>query len=289
MRSGIRLEQCILSFGASLLQRFATIVTGACLGTAACLPMTEAASATPVQLIASNSMYADLAAQIGGPNVSAIVLEHGPNREPLIQPGSIVLCGSTRADAWLRDTAQYTSPPAIVVQVPRGRFEESDNVQVPWFDVMAISTFTRALAHELTQRAPSAAPSIAGNLANTEVRLQAVSQRISEVARDYAGSDVIVADDLSRAVARQLGFKAVPLAKSARTAIAEAIQRRKGSIFLYDRDAVDPKIKELVNSATEAGVPVLALQEKLPRGLHYQQWALRQWNAIHGALNEASP
>jgi zinc/manganese transport system substrate-binding protein len=289
MKSGIRLEQCILSFGASLLRRFATVVAGACLGTAACLPMTEAASATPVQLIASNSMYADLAAQIGGPNVSAIVLEHGPNREPLIQPGSIVLCGSTRADAWLRDTAQHTSPPAIVVQVPRGRFEESDNVPVPWFDVTAISTFTRALARELTQRAPSAAPNFAGNLANAEAGFQAVSQRIAEVAKDYAGSDVIVADDLSRAVTRQLAFKAVPLSRSARTAIAEAIERREGSIFLYDRDAADPKIKELVNSATEGGIPVVALQEKLPRGLHYQQWALRQWNAIHGALNEASP
>ena len=289
MKSGIRLEQCILSFGASLLQRFATIVTGACLGMVTGLPMTEAASATPVQLIASNSMYADLAVQIGGPNVLATVLEHGPNRQPLIQSGSIVLCGSTRADAWLRDTAQRMSPPAIVVQVPQGRYEESDNVQVPWFDVMAISTFTRALAHELTQRAPSAAQGFAGNLANTEAGFQAVSRRIAEVAKDYAGSDVIVADDLSRAVTRQLGFKAVPLSRSARSAIAQAIERREGSIFLYDRDAADPKIKELVNSATDGGIPVVALQEKLPRGLHYQQWALRQWNTIHGALNEASP
>jgi zinc/manganese transport system substrate-binding protein len=289
MMSGIRLEQCIRSFGTSLSRRFATMVAGACLGTAACLPMAESASAAPIQLIASNTVYADLAAQIGGLNVSATVLEHGQYREALVQSSSIVLCGSTRADGWLRDAAQRMSSPAIVVQVPQGRYEESDNVQVPWFDVMAISTFTRALAHELTQRAPSAAPSFAGNLANAEAAFQAVSQRIGEVARDYAGSDVIVADDLSRAVARQLGFKAVPLSRSARTAIAEAIQRRKGSIFLYDRDAVDPKIKELVNSATEAGIPVVALQEKLPRGLHYQQWALRQWNAIHGALNEASP
>ena len=289
MMPGIRFEQCIRSFAVSLSRRFATMITGACLGAAACLPIVEGASAAPVQLIASNIVYADLAAQIGGPNISTTVLEHGQNGGSLLQSSSIVLCGATPADAWLRDAAQRMSPPAIVIQIPRGRFEESDNVQVPWFDVTAISTFTRALAHELAQRAPSAAPSIAGNLANTEAGFQGVSQRIAEVAKDYAGSDVIVADDLSRAVTRQLGFKAVPLSRSARSAIAEAIERREGSIFLYDRDAADPKIRELINSATEGGIPVVALQEKLPRGLHYQQWALRQWNAIHGALNEASP
>jgi hypothetical protein len=36
-------------------------------------------------------------------------------------------------------------------------------------------------------------------------------------------------------------------------------------------------------------MPVVGLRENLPSGLHYQQWMLRQLNAVHGALNEAAP
>jgi hypothetical protein len=244
-------------------------------------------------MIASNSIYVDLAEQLGGKQISASVSDRNNETASAILSNSIVLCGSTQRDAWLRHAAQRTSPPTMVVEVPRSRFEEDDDAQVPWYDVEAIWKFTHALAAELMRREPLMASSVASSLAHADMGFQEVSRRIDGIARDYANADVIVADELSRAIANRLSFKALPRkdmrARPTRTAVTEAIQRREGVIFLYDRDAVSPAIKELVDAANDAGIPVVGLQERLPRGLHYQQWALRQWNAIHGALNEASP
>ena len=71
--------------------------------------------------------------------------------------------------------------------------------------------------------------------------------------------------------------------------LKDAITEQKASILFYDRDAATDVTNELVALANDAGIPVVGLGEKLPSGLHYQQWMLRQLNAIRGALNEASP
>jgi ABC-type Zn uptake system ZnuABC Zn-binding protein ZnuA len=273
--------------------RSAAMTVSACIGTAACLLVAHGALAAPIQLVASNSIYVDLAEQLGGRQIAALVPDRKNETVSGIQSNSIVLCGSTRRDAWLRDAARRTLPPAMVVEVPQSRFEEDDDDQVPWYDVEAIGKFTHALARELTRREPSMAPGVTSSLAHADMGFREVSRRIDEIAKDYANSDVIVADGLSRAIANRLNFKANPRmdmgTTPTRTAVTEAIQRREGVIFLYDRDAAGPAVKELVDAANDAGIPVVGLQERLPRGLHFQQWALRQWNAIHGALNEASP
>jgi zinc/manganese transport system substrate-binding protein len=71
--------------------------------------------------------------------------------------------------------------------------------------------------------------------------------------------------------------------------LKDAIMGHKAMILLYNRDAATPATDELVAIANDAGIPVVGLGEKLPSGLSHQQWMLRQLNAIHGALNEASP
>ena len=176
---------------------------------------------------------------------------------------------------------------------------QDSSIAFPWYDLPAITAFSHAISNELASREPAAAPRFDANLSRLLNDFKAIKDRVDEVAKDYARSDVIVADDLSRDVARQLGFKTKGMANRSQqntpapvtpvAAMEDAIQRREGSIFLYDKDMPEPAIKRLVAAATDSGIPVVALQERLPAGLHYQQWALRQWNTIHGALNEAAP
>lgn len=289
MRLVVPFEKWMRRLRFSRPYRPATMIVGGCLGLAACLLAADGASAASIQLIASNIIYVDLAEQLGGKQISAFVADRNREAPSAIQSNSIVLCDSTRRDAWLRDAALRTSPPAMIVEVQRSRFEEGGDAQVPWYDAEAIMRFTHTLARELARREPSMASSVARNLAYADTGFQAINRRIDEIARDYAHSNVVVADTLSRAIARRLGFNAFPHRDATRAAVAEAIQQQEGSIVLYDRDAVSPAVKELINSAKDAGIPVVGLQERLPRGLHYQQWALRQWNTVHGALNEASP
>ncbi len=258
--------------------------------------------AEPVHIVAPDKAYADLAETIGGTLISVSVLGSRSSRADggiTFPPGSVVLCSGTRADAWLRDAASRAVPPVTVVAVYRTPENQDSSIAFPWYDLPAITAFSHAIANELARRDPAAAPRVDANLTRLLSDFKAIKDRLDELAKDYARSDVIVADDLARDVARQLGFKtkgltnrrqqtaSSPMAPTA--AIEDAIERREGSIFFYDKDVPDPAIKRLVAAATDSGIPVVALQESLPTGLHYQRWALRQWNTIHGALNEAAP
>ena len=259
------------------------------------------ASAEPVHVVVADRAYADLVETIAGSPISVAVvgssIARGENAITF-PPGSLVLCSGTRADAWLRDAASRAVAPVTVLDVYRPAEDHDSNIAFPWYDLPAIAVFSRTIANELAHREPAAASRVEANLNRLLGDFKAIKDRLDKVARDYAHSDVIVADDLSRDVARQLGFKALGLANRGQrgalpptnlTSLQEAIQRHAGSIFLYDKDIPNPAIKRVIAAATDSGIPVVALQEKLPTGLHYQRWARRQWNTIHGALNEAAP
>jgi zinc/manganese transport system substrate-binding protein len=128
-----------------------------------------------------------------------------------------------------------------------------------------------------------------------------VDQKIGEIARDFAGTDVFLAGASLRGLIERLHFRiqdeafiraqqngAVPSAKSV-AELKDAIARRKASIFVYDRDVPTGITNDLIAVANDTGIPVVGLGAKIPSGLDYQRWMLRQLNAIRGALNEASP
>jgi zinc/manganese transport system substrate-binding protein len=128
-----------------------------------------------------------------------------------------------------------------------------------------------------------------------------INRKIEQIATTYAGTDVFLTDIRFLGLVERLRFKVqdgayikapqsggVPSAKLI-AELKDAIMGHKAMILLYNRDAATPATDELVAIANDAGIPVVGLGEKLPSGLSHQQWMLRQLNAIHGALNEASP
>ncbi|MGH6778703.1 MAG: hypothetical protein ACRECL_11950, partial [Bradyrhizobium sp.] len=264
-----------------------------------CILPANCALADQVRVVVPNNAYADIARQVGGSAVTVLIADGRGDDTSMIQPKSIILCGWARADKALRETARRASPTATLIELPRGASDESLSVAVPWYDTSSMFTLARAYADQLMRMRPAFALQFAGNLAYMQAGFDAVSRRIGEIARDYASSEVIAADPLSRRVANTLGFKVVDPASAheSRGAISEEsfkelekeLEGRYGSIFLYDRDAAQPEMKKLVAVANQNDVPPVGLQDKLPTALRYQQWVLRQWNAIHGALNEASP
>jgi len=254
--------------------------------------------AEQVRVVASNNAYADIARQIGGTAVVVSIADNPRDAALAAGPKSIVLCGWAQADAALRDAARRASPQATLIELPGHASDESVSIAVPWYDTGSMFALTHAYADQLMRVRPDLALQFAGNLAGVRVGFDAIARRIRTIARDYANSEVIAAGPLSRGVANKLGFKAAgpDSAGESRRAIAaksfenieKQLESREGSIFLYNRDVAKPEMKKLVSVARQNGVPVAGLQDRLPTGLHYQQWVLRQWNTVHGALNQAS-
>jgi zinc/manganese transport system substrate-binding protein len=259
----------------------------------------SAALAEQLRVVASNNAYADIARQIGGAAVTVLVADSRGDQTSMVRPQSIILCGWAPADDALRDAARRASPSATLIEPPRHASEETVSTAVPWYDAESMFALAHAYADHLMRVRPDLALQFAGNLAHMRAGFDAIAHKVQEIARDYANSEVITADPLSRHVANRLGFKAAgpaaaedsggAISAKSFNVLERELESREGSIFLYDRDVANPEMKKLVSLAAKSGVPPAGLQDKLPSGLQYQQWALRQWNTVHGALNEAAP
>jgi zinc/manganese transport system substrate-binding protein len=244
-------------------------------------------------------VYSDLAQQIGGAAVSVTLLDrhtvaaHGNS----LAGSDLVICSGTAADVWLREVARNASPQPIVFEILRYSPDQRSPFELPTYDPNAVAGAATDIARELSRRAPAEAVTIAANLARYTEALRAIDRKTAEIAKAYEGTQVFLAETSFRSLVRRLHFEvqdeaylrdSAPSAKLI-AALKDAIGQRKASILIYNRDATNPITNDLVEIANDSGIPVVGLGEKLPSGLHYQQWMLRQLNTIRGALNEASP
>lgn len=266
---------------------------------AALLFATNIAAADVVRIGVSNYVYEDIARQVGGSAVAVTVLRQAQTaRFPALD---FVICGCSHSDDWLRDAARRQRTPVPVIEALQKAPGHRSQPKFPWYDVPAMEALSHRLAAELTRRLPTEAPRIAANAARTFAAFHMLDRRIDEIAKDYANSDVFLADGLYRGMIERLRFNirneafletarpgSLPSATSTAN-LKREMQLDPDSIFLFDRDVAGAAANELKAVAEDSGIPVVALREQLPKGLHYQQWMLRQMNAVHGALNEASP
>jgi len=262
------------------------------------------AVAAPVRITVSDTGYADLAHQIGDPGVAVTLLKAekpAANGARGLPPSDVVMCGGTKSDAWLCEQARRTAPLPVVIEAMAQTAGGQEERAFPWYAPKTVLALAGQLAAELSRRLPAEAPRIAANLARTQTTFRSIDRKIAEIAHLYEGTDVIVTDQLSRGFVDQFRFKIVddnylkalsrngtPSA-AAVAALNDAIQGRKASILVYDQSATTPAVKDLIAAANDTGMPAVGVRETAPRGLHYQQWLLRQLNAVHGALNQAAP
>jgi len=257
-------------------------------------------AAGPVRIGTSELVYSDLAQQIGGSAVSVTLLDRRTlaARGNSLAGSDLILSGGTATDAWLRDALRNASPRPVVFEVARYTTDKSSAAELPIYDRAAVAGAAQDVARELSRRAPAEAPAIAANLARYAEAFRPIDRKMAEIAKTYEGTQVFLTDASFLGLVRRLHFGVqdeayfesggAPSAKSV-AELKDAIGRRKASILIYNRDAATESTNDLVEIANDSGIPVVGLSEKLPSGLHYQQWMLRQLNAIHGALNEASP
>jgi ABC-type Zn uptake system ZnuABC Zn-binding protein ZnuA len=271
-----------------------------CLGLIVILLANPGMAEDRVRIGTSEFVYSDLAQQIGGSAVAVDLLDRqkiaAEGGTTAIAKYDLILCDGTAADTWLRDAARQASPHPLVLEAT-----DMQSDSAPWYNLQTMSGLAQNLAKELTRHEPVRSAETSLNLARYLKGFEPIDARIAEIAKDYEGSEVFVTDDLFLGILARMHFKiedgryVKALQRTTKStpasvdAVKEAISMRDASILLYDRDSKNSATHALVAAANDINLPVVGLREKLPTALHYQQWMLRQLNAVHGALNEAAP
>jgi zinc/manganese transport system substrate-binding protein len=265
--------------------------------------------AAPIEIVAAENFYGDIARQIGGDTVAATSILTNPDQDPhefeanattaqAIAKAAIVVYNGADYDPWVVKLLSASPSPSreiIVVAELVGK-KAGDNPHL-WYEPTTMPAFAKALAAALARLDPGRAPDYAQRLARFRASLRLLDARIVALRRKYAGTPVTATEPVFSYMADALGLamhnRGFQLAvmngtEPGASAIA-AFERDLGShavkVLFYNVQTTDPLTAQMRRIAQQAGIPVVGVTETEPPGKDYQEWMLSQLDALDSALS----
>ena len=266
-----------------------------------------AASAEPVSIVAAETVYGDVAKQIGGSHVTIMSILGSPDQDPhefeagasaarALADAKLVVFNGAGYDPWAAKLLAASSASSRqIIEVAKLRVGAAVNPHL-WYDVNAVSALASALASKLSGLDPPNAADYASGLAAFEASMKALRERIAAMRDKYSGSAVTATEPVFDYMADALGLamrnRRFALAimngtepgAAAIAAIEQDLRGHKVKVLLYNRQTGAALAQRMRTIANEAGVPVVVVSESEPPGQSYQAWMLSQLDALDRAL-----
>ena len=268
------------------------------------------AHADPIKIVAAESVYGDLARQIGGSNVEVASILTNPNQDPhefeastatarQIADAKLVIYNGADYDPWMPKLLSASRAPSRrtieVARLVHRRAGENPHV---WYDPAAISALAKALADTLSTLDPIHRVEYAERHAAFERSMQPLVDRVAKLRKEFAGSAVTATEPVFGYMADALGLEmrngrfqlAVMNATepSARdiAAFEKDLRSRSVKVLLYNNQTRNALAQRMRAIAAQAGVPVVGVSETPPAGMDYPQWMTGQLAKLAHPLGE---
>ena len=273
------------------------------------------AAATSAQaaltVVAAESVYGDIARQVGGEDVDVTSVLANPDQDPhlfevspsvarAVADAQIVIYNGIGYDPWMeRLLASINEPSRAVVTVAAlAGCRPGDNPHI-WYLPDTMSRAADALAAGYEARDPSHAASYAQRLAVFQASLAPIRARIAAMRRRLQGTPVTATEPVFGAMfaalglmVRDTGFQRAVMneteAGASQVAAFETdLHAHRVRLLVFNSQASDVVADRLRAIAIAAGVPVLGVTETKPAGVHYQAWVMEELLALDRALPDA--
>jgi zinc/manganese transport system substrate-binding protein len=266
------------------------------------------AGAGPIKVVAAESVYGDIASQIGGADVSVQSIIKSPSQDPHeFEPGvstaramadaDVVIYNGVGYDAWAANLLRASgSAGRQFIDVAMLAHKKSGDNPHLWYEPAAVSALGEAVAAKLTHLRPEQGPEYARGLASFAMAMQRLQQRIAVLRARYAGTVVTATEPVFDYMADALGLimrndrfqlavmNGTEPGASAIAAFEHDLRSHAVKVLLYNRQTSQALAERMRRIAEEAGVPVVAISETEPLGVNYQAWMLDQLDALDRAL-----
>jgi zinc/manganese transport system substrate-binding protein len=282
------------------------LLAGAVLGGAA--SSASAQQGKPIQIVAAENFYGDIAKQIGGSNVAVTSILTNPDQDPHLFEASasvarnlsaarLVIYNGIDYDPWvskLLGAAKSADRKAIVVAELIGK-KSGENPHI-WYDPATMLALAKALSQELGTADPGHAADYSGNLAKFEQSLQPVQARIAALRTRLSGTPATATEpvfgymfDALGMTVRNASFQLAVMnntepSASDVAAFENDLKTHQVKLLVYNSQASDPVAARMEKLAKAAHVPVVGATETEPPGKTYQAWMLGELDAVDHAL-----
>ena len=233
-------------------------------------------SLTVIQVVAAESVWAEVATQIGGPNVHVTTLADSTSDKKAIAGAQVLIVNGAGFDAWASQDA------AANPGVGRLDLNVGDEVgMMPggvdpylWYSPADVDVAAERLEADFAQLRPGSAAYFQDQERAFERSSQATDEALAgTIKSQFAGTHVAACAGLASDVATNLGLKPQRQIAESKALLCDT----KGDTALLD-------------AAAGAKIPVVSLAESLePAGTTFQQWLTGQLQQIQQALGAGKP
>lgn len=263
-----------------------------------------------IRVLAAESLWGDLAAQIGGNQVDVVSILADPGQDPheyqsgvgdaaAVADAEVVIVNGAEYDPFMgRLLAADPSTGRTVITV--ARVVRAGNGANPhlWYDPAYVDRAAGAIAAALTRHRPARAADFARGLADARAREQHVVELIARIRAGHAGERIGYTEGVPYYLVRAAGLVLGTPAGFSRALedgtdpgpgdsahFEQAITNRRIHALLLNTQVGDRETARLAALARQHGVPVVDVAETLPRGQHLQDWQAGQAASLRTALD----
>ncbi len=266
------------------------------------------ALAGPINIVAAENFYGDVAQQIGGPEVAVTSILSNPDEDPhlfeaspsvarAISAARIVVLSGIDYDPWvekLLDAAKSSDRRTIVVAELAGK-KNGDNPHI-WYDIAIMRSFAKTLASDLGDTDPAHRALYQQRYAQFAKSLEPIEAKIAALKSRLAGTQVTATEPVFGYMIDALGMKSrnqsfqiavmnntEPSASDV-AAFEDDLKGHKVRLLIYNSQASDPIAEHMMKLAKASGIPVVGANETEPPGRTYQAWMQSELDAVDHAL-----
>jgi len=271
------------------------------------------ALAVPVNIVAAENFYGDVAAQIGGSRVAVTSILSNPDQDPhlfeaspktarALQQAQVVIYNGADYDPWMSKllAASKQARRATIVVADLVGKRAGDNPHL-WYDPATMPAAARAIAAELGRADPAHKGEYDANLGRFVASLKPLDNTIATLRARYKGAPVTATEPVAGYLAAAIGLdmrnQRFQLATMNNTeasaqdvaAFENDLRKKQVRVLIYNSQAEAPMTKRMLKIAHDAGVPTVSVTETQPAGKTFQQWMLGEIDALGKALSTGKP
>lgn len=266
------------------------------------------AHAGPIDIVAAENFYGDVAEQVGGPDVHVTSILANPDEDPhlfeanpstarQLADAKLVIYSGAGYDSWAEKLLSASKAPGRqVIDVAKLVHRKAGDNPHIWYDPPTMPALAKHLADTLSGLDPSHRQGYAKRLALFAETMKRMDARVSELHRKYAGTVVTATEPVFGYMADALGLKMrndrFQLAVMNDTepsageiaAFEKDLRTRTVKVLFYNSQTSEALTERMRGIAKEAGVPIVGVTETEPPGKRYQEWMMSQLDALDQAL-----
>jgi zinc/manganese transport system substrate-binding protein len=279
---------------------------------AGCAP---AHHASGLQVVAAESFWGSIAAQLGGSHATVQSIVRSPAVDPhsyeptasdarALAVADVAIVNGIGYDRWASQLLA-ANPSGGRVVVDAGTvlgLGDGDNPH-QWYSPASVHRMVGAVAAALRRADPADASYFAARAGAFERdALSRYHALLARIRTSHAGTPVGYSESIFEPLGKSVGLKLLTppgfakavaeggeVSAADKTRAERQIEQREIAVWVYNSQNVTPEVDQLTALARRAGIPVVTVTETLsPEGTTFQAWQSRQLSQLEAALDRAA-